>query len=598
LFGRALASSPLEVGIGLGIAVVGVIVGDVAGQVLIGLAGILISYSMTLKVAEERAQISQEEKSTNLREREISRLRGIYRQVYNTHIQILNATADPDDTQASFALITQSNRNLFFLLTEIEAIVGETDIRVASLANRLRSNIQEMDVLLETVPDSESVERLGQLETEQRDLKRQLASITAGAVGGSGTSAGDSYSSEFQLIEVTLSRIDLPEPGVEAWIEFLRRCVEGLAEVPEIRRRVVEQSLPLTAFGHALRRRIGHQLPSFPGYKGLSGLLDKAFDGTPYCVVMSSLSGNFRGIALRDHVPTHLGQLEFSGALEDQRAVPPPPPPGSTRDLMPQLVKLAQPSREWDLPEWAAYMREVVEIAMDAHREQSLQQVGNIFKTLSDIKPPATSGLVKLHAQLQLALTGSDLCVVRKEIPGEMAIVRRAYASSVGMALPDLVLVNRKPRVKDPTPESHSIENYRNILRNALPPLNLPQVALPIVLERLPGEQLGTATVDELCLRIGADLSEDLRTRVKPALGILLECGVIRTSTGGVVEPPGELNAEEVLEAIEGAAVREVSDWLGSAEEAIVRCLVRGEVQVNRPMSVSAPAAGFGTADL
>jgi hypothetical protein len=587
LFGRALAASPLEVGIGLAVAVVGVVIGGVAGQVLTGLAGILISYSMTLRVAEERAQRKEEERSTDLREREIGRLRGIYRQIYNTHIQILNATSEQEHTLASFALITQSNRNLFFLLTEIEAIVGETDIRVASLANRLRSNIQEMDVLLESLPDPESVERLEQLEMEQRDLKRQLASISEGA-GSPPSPAASSHAGDLQLIEKILSQIDPPDGGADEWIEFLRTCVERLAEAPEIDARLQDRSLPLTMLGHALRRRTGQQLPSLPGHKGLSGLLGKALEGTRFCVVAGGLDGTFRGVAFSDSIPADLHRSDSGFGAEAGSTPGNGPASNIGAALTPEFVKLPRPAPEWDSADWATFIREVVITSMAGQSEQSLQHIGVTFATLSDLKPPPVSGLRKFHAYMQLALADSDFCVVQKEPATEMAVARRSVAGSIGEILPDLILVEGRPRVKNPGKDSHSSDIYRRILRNALPPISLPQDALPAVIRYVEVHSIGGVEVPDLVDAISPEVSEDLRHKVKPALGLLLSCGVIGADANGILVQPPSVSGEAIVEKIEDAAAREITDRLGSVERPIIQALVG---PVLSPTASPAPAA-------
>ena len=399
--GRALGGAALEAAVALAVIVVGIVVGGVSGQVLTGLGGVLISYSTTLSIVEERARERETAREKELRGREVDKLRSFYRQIYNTFLQIIEATADPDDGPTSFALITQSNRNLFFLLTEIEAIIGELDIRVASLTNRMRLNMQEMEVLRDNTGDDQSAQRLVELEEEQISLKHQLAVATSGR--------GSSPPPVSRRPRYVRALARLRPPGrrspAKVWIEFLRTGIDLLMTSKDLADEARTSALPLTIIGDVLREKTAGGLPTFAGtYKNLSVLFQYVLSGTNFYVVEGEEP--FRGVAFRSEVPSGLEQL-----------------PDEERE--PRIVQVAEvwiegklrlvprPGESDPPSDWAAYLRTIVSMMLDGGDYASLQSVGARLAELS-YRPPNISGLTKLAPFLQFALGGSEYCVMER----------------------------------------------------------------------------------------------------------------------------------------------------------------------------------------
>jgi hypothetical protein len=560
--GRALLGSPVETLIAVGVIVVGIVVGGTSGTVLTGLGGVLISYSTTLSVVEERAQQGEERRAVEFREREAARIRGFYRQIYNTHIQILEATTEPDERATSFALITQSNRNLFFLLTEIEAIVGELDIRVASLTNRMRANMQEMEVLRASAPDQESAARLVELEAEQQALKQQLAAATAGApvvpVTGSGTR---------QRFLVALAAVKPPgdRASLAEWSEFLLEAINRLVSVPELAQQARTSSLPLTMLGDVLRVRAGAPIPIFVGLKGLAALFRHALADSPYCVVRDE--GLFRGVAIRSSVPANLTVLPDLVISDVPQAVEQEQPP-------PSLQSLRAPEQDWTLDQWADYLREVVARMLHGTAVTSLQDLGHTLKGLSDIPVPKPSGLVKLRSLLQLALADTEFCVVDRG-DGEIAVTLRAAASTVGTVLPDIELVDGKPRVRNAGPELHTVAEYKRIVRECIPPLSLPQPALAEVVRRLSISPPDDVTMDELAEDVASDMPAELALRVRAALTLLRNIGILEVAPDGQVALVANGTPDDLFNRIREQVSRDVEERLGSVESPVVDELVQ-----------------------
>jgi hypothetical protein len=579
--GRALAASPLEVGVGLATAIMGILIGEVEGQVLTGLGGVLISYSATLKVAEERARENEARRVQDLREREVAQLRGFYRQIYNTHIQILEATTEPEERSTSFALITQSNRNLFFLLTEIEAIIGELDIRVASLTNRMRANMQEMEVLLSQASDEESAERLAELEAEQERLKSQLEV----ASGAGSVAAQPSWSGQRATLIKAWASLVAPGPDASpaTWASFVRAAADGVMATPEFAVQAKQRGFPLTAFGDALRVKNDGPLPTFEGFRGLASFLAHALVDTPYCIVRGRVDPLFRGLAFRDHLPQGsviVDPSESGPAAATDR--------GWIQSHWPTLLELEQPRESWSLADWVKYLQTVVETVLVGRRLVTLQTMGDALKKLSAVPLPRVSGVPKLRSFLQLALTETSLCVVEWRTD-EYAVVRREEAEPYGGALPDMKLVDGIPRYADVGPADHTVQEYRKVVRECVPPLYLPQPALRKVVDLVTAQPPDDVPIDDLAEDLAAELPPDLSASIKPALRLLERVGVLRVNADDGVSL-ATTDGHDPLLVVQAEVTRHVEERLGSCDEAVVAQLVGAGENVD-PLILGPPAA-------
>jgi hypothetical protein len=560
--GRALGATALEASVALAIIVVGIVVGGLPGQLLTGLGGVLISYSTTLSIVEERARERQIVRERELRGRELDRLRGFYRQIYNTHLQILNATTEPEDGLTSFALITQSNRNLFFLLTEIEAIVGELDIRVASLTNRMRANMQEMEILRDKTSDDESAQRLAELEEEQIGLKHQLAAVTSGSSASAPVLRRQSY--VYALVSLSAPQRDASSAE---WVAFLRSAIELLGASPELAREARAAALPLTMIGDVLREKNGGALPGFSGiFKGLSVLFQHALAGTAYCVVSGAES--YRGVAFRDRIPPGLH------ALPDISVVPRLANAASAKSEG-ELGNLPKPEPTWSLDDWVDYLRTAVPLMVDGGGPIPLPTVGKTLKQLSEAKMPTVSGLTKLAPFLQLALTGTEYCVIEGD--GSGLAVGRRDSGVPEKRRPDMTLVGGKARILDAGPQYHTRPEYQRLLRESVPPLNLPQPELLAVLERLVSERHEDSSREDFTAEVASVLPQELASKASSILALLANTGLLEDDGEGALSFVHDETPAELLAQIEELVTSIVYERLGEVRAEIVHDLVSGE---------------------